>query len=75
MFLPILVGIFFSATPCSGVQKHQTPGPRDVLIVSGTITNAQGKGVDEALIDFFMGGKKVESEEEHSSENKGAYKA
>ncbi len=75
MFLPMLVAIFFNAAPCLGVQKHQPSGPGDVLIVSGTITNAQGKGVNEAVIDFFIDGKKIEIEEKLSSENRGTYKA
>ncbi len=71
----MLVGIFFGAVPCWGVQKQKASGPEDVLIVSGTITNAQGKEVGEAIIDFFIDGKKVALEDELFCENRGTYKA
>ena len=75
MFLPMVLAILFSAAPCLGAQKHQTSGPGDVLIVSGTISNVQGKGINEAAIDFFINGKKMEIEEEIASESRGTYKA
>ncbi len=75
MLLLLILAIFMSATPCSGGQKSQTSGPEDVLIVTGTVTNAQGKGVKEAAIGFFINGKEVERENELLSENRGTYKA
>ena len=75
MFFPMVLAIFFSAAPCLGAQEHQTSGPGDVLIVSGTISNVQGKGINEAAIDFFINGKKMEIEEEIASESRGTYKA
>ena len=75
MFFPMVLAILFSAASCPGAQTHQTSGPGDVLIVSGTISNVQGKGINEAAIDFFINGKRMEIEEEIASESRGTYKA
>ncbi|MFH1481791.1 MAG: hypothetical protein ABIG67_11020 [Pseudomonadota bacterium] len=72
--LLLILAIFMTEVPCWGTQESQASGPGDVLIVSGTITNAQGKGIKEATIEFFIDGKKMEIEKELLSENRGTYK-
>ncbi|MHC1727097.1 MAG: SLC13 family permease [Syntrophobacteraceae bacterium] len=50
-------------------------GPVDKLIVSGTIRNPQGKAVKEAELNFFLNGRKLETEEKVSTSNIGTYEA
>ncbi len=49
--------------------------PCDLLVVSGTITNAQGKAVKEVELDFFVNGQKIELEEEVVTSKAGTYEA
>ncbi|MFO7598963.1 MAG: ArsB/NhaD family transporter [Candidatus Desulfacyla sp.] len=74
MLLSLILAIFIGEVPSSGAQDPRTLETRDVLIVTGTITNAQGKGVKEAAIRFFIDGKEMEGNE-LLSENRGTYKA
>jgi len=62
-------------TPCIAMGSPQPAGPGDVLILTGTVTNAQGKGVKEAAVVLFVDGKKLEFEDEPVTENLGTYKA
>jgi Na+/H+ antiporter NhaD/arsenite permease-like protein len=50
-------------------------GPKDILVVAGTLTNAQGKPVKEVTIDFYVNGHKVELEEESTTSKAGRYEA
>jgi len=75
ILLSLIIAIFIIAVPCSGAPVPQTLGTRDVLIVTGTIMNSQGKGVKEAVISFFIDGREMEGNGELLSENRGAYKA
>ena len=62
----------------ASVTAAETPkpsGPSDILIVSGTVANAQGKAVKEVGMHFFLDGKKVELEEEVITSKAGSYKA
>ena len=49
-------------------------GPSDILIVSGTITNVQGKPVKEVGLHFFLNGQKMELEEEVATSKAGGLK-
>ena len=74
-FLTVL-WVFSSGTWASEVKKSETPaGPSDTLIVSGTITNLQGKPVKEVGLHFFLNGQKVELEEEVETSKSGVYEA
>jgi Na+/H+ antiporter NhaD/arsenite permease-like protein len=75
--LPILV-IFFLiglSTPVPAAEIQKPTGPSDILIVSGTVSNVQGKAVKEVGIHFFLNGKKVELGEEVTTSTAGGYKA
>ena len=68
--------VFSSGTWASEVKKSETPaGPSDTLIISGTITNLQGKPVKEVGLHFFLNGQKVELEEEVATSKAGVYEA
>ncbi len=56
-------------------ELPRTSGPSDLLIVSGTITNVQGKGIKEAKLNFFLNDQKVEQKEETTSAGTGNFKA
>lgn len=58
-----------------GAQESGIGNPEDILVVSGTITNTQGKGVKEAIIEFYLNGQKIESAKETRSGNEGVYEA
>ena len=63
--------------PVSGLatEPAKPSGPQDILVVSGTITNAHGKPVKEVVVDFFINNHKVELEEETSTSKSGRYEA
>ncbi len=56
-------------------ELPRTSGPSDLLIVFGTITNVQGKGIKEAKLNFFLNDQKVEQKEETTSAGTGNFKA
>ena len=55
--------------------RKKSSGSADILIVSGTITNSQGKAVKEAGLDFYLDGKKMELEKEVITSKAGGYEA
>jgi len=56
-------------------QAHAGSGPSDILVVTGTITNDQGKSLKDATLQFFLNGKKIHIEEEVTTSKSGGYKA
>ncbi len=54
---------------------HAGSDPSDILVVSGTITNDQGKPLKEVSLQFFLNGKKIHIEEEVSTSKSGRYEA
>jgi len=60
---------------CFGIDLKKPSGPSDILVVSGAITNVQGKGIKEAKVDFFLNGQKIEFEEEVTTSKAGRYEA
>ncbi|MBI4766250.1 MAG: ArsB/NhaD family transporter [Deltaproteobacteria bacterium] len=56
-------------------ETQKPTGPFDLLIVSGTVNNAQGKAVKEVGLHFFLNGEKVELEEEITTSKAGRYEA
>ncbi len=74
--LLVLIAVFLmTITPSFANQESKSVVAEEVLVVSGTITNAQGKGVKDAVINFYVDGKQVESEKEIVSEDEGIYQA
>ena len=68
--------VFSAGTWASEAKQSGTPaGPSDLLIVSGTITNLQGKAVKEVGLHFYLNGQKVELEEEVTTSKAGRYEA
>lgn len=58
--LAILLPLFAIPIAASAAADERAT---DTLIVSGTITNAQGKGINDARISFLMDGKVIEAPE------------
>jgi Na+/H+ antiporter NhaD/arsenite permease-like protein len=54
---------------------HADSGPSDILVVTGTITNDQGKPLKDVTLQFFLKGKKIHIEEEVTTSKSGGYKA
>jgi len=68
--------VFSAGTWASEAKQSGTPaGPSDLLIVSGTITNLQGKAVKEVGLHFYLNGQKLELEEEVTTSKAGRYEA
>jgi Na+/H+ antiporter NhaD/arsenite permease-like protein len=69
-----LVSILLCAHTASiGAEGSNAAGPSDILVVSGTISNAQGKGIKNVELSFFLDGKKVELGEDVTTSNRGTY--
>ena len=62
-------------TPVFHADAAETGTPVDVLIVSGTITNAHGKPVSDVKLDFYVNGKKTAPAEEVTTSRTGRYEA
>ena len=71
----ILVLMIGLSTSITAAEIPKPSGPSDILIVSGTVANIQGKAVKEVGIHFFLDGKKVELGEEVTTSTAGGYKA
>ncbi len=54
---------------------HAGGGPSDILVVSGTITNDQGKPLKEVNLRFFLNSKKIDIAEEVTTSKSGRYEA
>ncbi|MFH1488829.1 MAG: ArsB/NhaD family transporter [Pseudomonadota bacterium] len=69
--------VFFLTTGplCAAAEKPTTDTPQDVLVISGSVTNAQGKGVKEASIAVFVNEQKMELKKEIVTGHDGDYKA
>ncbi len=65
-----------TVAPAEEAAAAWAPGdPSDTLVISGTVTNAQGKPIKEVEIDILMDGKKVHLEEETTTSKAGRYEA
>ena len=45
-----------------GAEEPKISIPQDTLIISGTITNPQGKGVKDALFVFYLNDNEIKPE-------------
>jgi len=59
----------------AGASQAAPEGPADVLVVAGTITNAQGKPIKDVTIEFYVNGERLELEEEVVTSKAGRYEA
>jgi len=66
--LCLLAGSAFAETAAGA-------GGRDLLIVSGTISNAQGKGVKDARLAFYLGGEAIALPHPVLTDSDGVYEA
>ena len=62
------------AAPARSAQPG-TAGASDILIVSGTVTDPQGKGIEEAVVRFFVNGAPLEVAGGVRTEANGDYEA
>ena len=72
-----LMGLFLLCLLSLGiaVQAMASDKPAEILVVSGTVTNDQGKALKEVTIHFFLNGKKIDMEEEATTSKSGRYEA
>jgi Na+/H+ antiporter NhaD/arsenite permease-like protein len=77
--LILVVFVFISssaASRCLAVEAGSgTSTPSDVLMVTGTVTNSQGRPIKDAELAFFVNGKKMEIKEEVTTSKAGRYEA
>jgi Na+/H+ antiporter NhaD/arsenite permease-like protein len=77
--LILVVFVFMSSPAASRCLAAEAGGgtstPSDVLIVTGTVTNSQGKPIKDAELTFFVNGKKMEIKEEVTTSKAGRYEA
>ncbi|MFH0999173.1 MAG: ArsB/NhaD family transporter [Pseudomonadota bacterium] len=75
----LIIGAFLTWLMVMGIAPmtlvHAGSGPSDILVVTGTITNDQGKPLKDATLQFFLNGKKIHIEEEVTTSKSGGYKA
>jgi len=73
IFLLLVLPVTLPATETT--PSDPSSAPADILIVAGTVTNAQGKAVKEAVLRFFINGKEMETEEEVTTSKAGRFEA
>jgi len=72
----VAVLVWLMAMGLAPVTLAQAGGsPSDILVVTGTITNDQGKPLKDVALQFFLNGKKIHIEEEITTSKSGGYKA
>jgi Na+/H+ antiporter NhaD/arsenite permease-like protein len=67
--------LFITVSPCLGSEATSTSTPSDILIVSGTVNNAQGKPIKDVELHFFINGRGVGPEEPATTSKAGRYEA
>jgi Na+/H+ antiporter NhaD/arsenite permease-like protein len=72
--LVFLLSILCLLTSVPAAETTKTPGPSDILIVSGTVANVQNKAVKDVGMHLFLNGKKVELGEEVTTSINGGFK-
>jgi Na+/H+ antiporter NhaD/arsenite permease-like protein len=65
----------FAPGALTAAQPLAPSAPMDILIVSGSINNAQGKPVKDVHLSFLVNGKELELNEEVTTSNTGNYEA
>ena len=71
----LLAGLLALFAPASHAMAADNGAAGDLLIVSGTITNAHAKPVSDVKLDFYVNGKKVAPAEEATTARAGRYEA
>lgn len=75
VFLYSIISFMQNYSTCNAAEVPKPSGPSDVLIISGTITNTQGKPLKEAALAVIVNGKHLEAEEEIITSKAGRYEA
>ncbi len=75
LFCYFLFMFFVFVIPAGAAEEEKSQGPHDILVVSGTILNAQSKPVKEVEVNFYVNGAKVQLEEEVITSKAGRYEA
>ncbi len=71
----LCLAILFQAVICAATDPPEARGPGDVLYVSGVVTNAQGRGIKEVGLTFYLDGNRLEAGGETVSSDRGTYEA
>ena len=74
LFLVLYVFLGCVATFAAEGQIRPS-GPSDILVLSGTVTDSQGRGIEEVELTFFLNGKAIRTEKEIMSSRDGGYEA
>lgn len=53
----IVILVLVPGILCFGAERLKTTNPSDVLVISGIITNPQGKGVKDCALIFYLNNK------------------
>ena len=69
----VLLGALLFPQPGWGEETAKPAGSSDRITIFGTVATAQGKGVREAVVSFFLNGRKVELEKEVRTSQAGSY--
>lgn len=71
----ILTVLFAIVFPGFALEPKRTAEPSDILIVSGTVTNAQGRPIKAVELTFFLNGQTAETEGEVTTSKAGRFEA
>jgi Na+/H+ antiporter NhaD/arsenite permease-like protein len=73
LVLSLLVGMI--AVQWLGGEELKASASQDTLIISGTVTNTQGKGVKDAFFVFYLNDNEIKPETEITTGPHGTYEA
>ncbi|MHC1743674.1 MAG: SLC13 family permease [Syntrophobacteraceae bacterium] len=73
--LVLLLPLLIQPAMVHGAEPAKSSGPSDVLVVAGTVANAQGKPVKEVGLTFFVNGSKIHLDEEVTTSKAGRFEA
>jgi Na+/H+ antiporter NhaD/arsenite permease-like protein len=74
-YIVLLLPLLINPAMVHGAEPVKSSGPSDILVVAGTVTNAQGKPVKEVELTFFVHGNKIHIEEEVTTSKAGRFEA
>jgi Na+/H+ antiporter NhaD/arsenite permease-like protein len=68
-----LIVLFFAATTLCWAAERADPGPSDLLTLTGTVNNSQGKGINDAGLTVVVEGKGIHQVEKTLTDEEGSF--
>jgi len=68
-----LIVLFFAATTLCWSAEKADPGPSDLLTLTGTVNNSQGKGLNDAGLTIVVEGKGIHRVEKILADEEGSF--